>query len=81
MFEKLKRKIIKVSILTHFDFILKTIVKTNSFNYVFADVISERKKIKLYNLLLFFSKNLFLAKFNYEIYDKKLLTIIKYFEK
>ena len=41
---------------------------------------SEKKK-KLYDLSFFFSKNLFLAEFNYEIYNKKLLTIVKYFEK
>jgi hypothetical protein len=62
------------------DFELKTIVKIDSSNYVFAEVLSQRDKDEIIKFVTFFFKSLLSAECNYEIYDKKLLAIIKCFE-
>ena len=51
-------------------------MKTEFFNYVNSGIFFELREDKLLYLIAFFSKNLNLAKYNYEIYDKKLLAII-----
>ena len=59
---------------------LKTIVETNSSNYVSSGVFSQLGEDELLHPVAFFSKNLNPAECNYEIYDKELLAIIRYFE-
>jgi hypothetical protein len=79
-FDELKKRIIKTSMLFYFSFKLKTFLESNSFDYVLVKVLFQRKNDDLLKLITYFSKTLFFVKCNYEIYDKKLLTIIKYFE-
>ncbi len=79
-FELLKRTIIKTSILTHFDSKKQTYIKNDSSNFVNVDVLSQMRKNDELHSVTFFSKNLVSTKCNYEIYDKKLLTIIHCFE-
>ena len=80
-FWKLKKQITKISILAHFNSELKTIVKLNSNNYVFAKILSQKKENNIVRFIAYFSKTLLSAECNYKIYDKELLTIIRYFEK
>ena len=67
-------------ILAHFDPDLEYIIKTDSSNYVLGGVLSQyNKNSKLY-LIAFLSQKLAPAKSNYEIYNKELLIIVKYFK-
>ena len=79
-FDELKKRINETFVLTHFNSELKTIVESKSSDYVFVGVFSQKGKDDIVRSVTFFSKTLLFAKYNYEIYDKKLLTIIKCFE-
>ncbi len=67
-------------ILAHYKQGIKTIVEIDSSDYVSSGVFSQLGDDGLLYLVVFFSKNLKLAKCNYEIYDKELLVIIRCFE-
>jgi hypothetical protein len=79
-FDLLKRTVIEASILTHFDSKKQTYIKSDSSNFVFAEVLSQMKKNDELHSVAFFSKNLVSIECNYEIYDKELLTIVRCFE-
>jgi hypothetical protein len=79
-FELLKRTIIETFILTHFDLKKQIYIKNDSSNFVFAEILSQMRENDELHLVTFFSKNLVSIKCNYEIYDKKLLTIMRCFE-
>ena len=70
----------EVPILAYYKQGLRTIVETNSSDYVSSEVFSQLGKDGLLNLIAFFAKNLNPAECNYEIYDKELLAIIQYFK-
>ena len=65
--------------LTHYNAKLKTWVKTDSSDFVTAEVL-----LQMHNGILrpvaFFSKKMSLAECNYMIYDKDLLAIVKSFK-
>ena len=79
-FDELKARVMKVSIFAHFNFELKTIVKSNSSNFIFAEVLLQKNVNDIIKSVVFFFKSLLSTKCNYEIYDKKLLVIICCFE-
>jgi len=79
-FNHMKRCMIKTSILCHFDQTHKTILKTDSFDYVNDEVLSQYDDEEVLHSIAFYSKNMSSAECNYEIYDKKLLIIIQAFE-
>ena len=76
----MKRRIIETSIPRHFDQTHETILKTDSFNYVNDEVLSQYNDEEVLHSIAFYSKNMFFAECNYEIYNKKLLIIIQAFE-
>ncbi len=76
----MKRRIIKTSILRHFDQTCETILEINSFNYVNDEVLFQYDDEEVLHSIVFYSKNMFSAECNYEIYDKELLVIIWAFE-
>jgi hypothetical protein len=47
---------------------------------VSAEILSQKEDDELIKLIAYFSKTQSSAEYNYEIYDKELLTIIKCFE-
>ena len=55
-------------------------METDSSDYVSSGVFSQLGKNRLLYLVVFFFKNLNPAEYNYEIYDKELLAIIRCFE-
>ena len=59
---------------------VKTIMETNSSDYVSSGVFSQLGNDELLYLIAFFSNNLNPAECNYKIYDKELLPIIRCFE-
>jgi len=72
----MKKRMIEVSILRHFDQNRKAILETDSFDYVNDDILSQYDDEETLHSMIYYSKNLSLAECNYEIYDKKLLAII-----
>lgn len=70
----------KVLILAYYKPSLRTIIETNSFDYMSSKVLFQFGEDRLLHLIAFFSKNLNLVECNYEIDDKELFTIIRYFE-
>ena len=70
----------KAPILAHYKQGVKTIVETDSSDYVSSGVLSQLGDNGLLHPIGFFSKNLNLFECNYEIYDKELLAIIRCFE-
>ncbi len=79
-FNHMKRRMIETLILRHFDQTHKTILEINSFNYVNDEVLSQYDDEEILHSIAFYSKNMFFAECNYEIYDKELLIIIWAFE-
>ncbi len=71
---------IEAFILRYFDQNRKTILETDSFNYVNDDILSQYDDEETLHLMIYYSKNLSLAECNYKIYDKKLLAIIHVFK-
>jgi hypothetical protein len=80
-FELLKKSIIIVFVLRHFDRFKQIVLETNSSNYVNDEVLSQYDDEENLHLVAFYSKNLLLTKCNYEIYDKKLLAIVRCLER
>ena len=80
IFKNLKKIVTKALILVYYKQNLKTIVKIYTFDYVSSEVFFQLGKDKLLYFIIFFSKNLYLVKYNYKIYNKELFIIICYFE-
>jgi hypothetical protein len=79
-FEHLKKRVIEAFVLSYFSSELKTYLKSDSFDYVSVEILSQKENDDLIRSVTYFSKTLFFAECNYEIYDKELLAIIRYFE-
>ena len=69
-----------VLIFTHFNFNLKCVLKADSSNHIQEDMLSQYDKNNVLHSMIYFSQKLNAVESNYKIYDKKLLTIIQYFE-
>ncbi len=67
-------------ILTHFDLTKQNYIESDSFDFVSVDDLSQMRNDDELHSIIFFSKNFVSTKCNYEIYDKKLFVIIKYFK-
>ncbi len=69
-----------ILILALFNLEKNCIVKINTFNHVFAEVLSQKNfKDYLHSVVYFFKKHSF-AECNYKIYNKKLLAVILTFQ-
>ncbi len=79
-FDELKKRVIKAFVLSYFSFELKTFLESDSFDYVSIEILFQKENDDLIRSVIYFSKTLFFAECNYEIYDKELLTIIRCFE-
>ncbi len=80
IFDHMKKWMTEAFILRHFDQNKKTILETDSFNYVNDDILSQYDDEETLHSMIYYSKNLSLAECNYKIYDKKLLAIIRVFK-
>ncbi len=67
-------------VLSYFSFELETYLESDSSDYVSVEVLSQKEDDDLIRSITYFSKTLSFAECNYEIYDKKLLAIIRCFE-
>ncbi len=79
-FDHMKRRMTETSILRHFDQTHDFILEINSFDYVNDEVLFQYDDEDVLHSIAFYSKNMSSAECNYEIYDKKLLIIIRAFE-
>jgi hypothetical protein len=79
-FNELKKRVIETFVLSYFSSELKIFLKSDSSDYVSVKMLSQKENDDLIKSIIYFSKTLFLAECTYEIYDKKLLTIIRCFE-
>ena len=61
----------------HFDRFRKFILEINLFDYVNEEVLSQYDDEEVLHSVTFYNENMILMKYNYEIYDKKLLIIIR----
>ena len=59
----------EASILAHYKQSLKTMMETDFSNYINSGVLSQLGENVLLHFITFFSKNLNLIKYKYEIYD------------
>ena len=57
-----------------------SIIKANLSNYITKGILFQYNKDKVLHPIVYFLKQLSLAKYNYKIYNKKLLAIIRYFK-
>ena len=57
-----------------------SVIKANLSNYVTRGILSQYNKDRVLYPIIYFLKWLNLAKYNYKIYSKELLAIIKYFK-
>ena len=57
-----------------------SIIKANLSNYITRGILSQYNKDRVLYPIVYFLKQLNLAKYNYEIYNKELLAIIRYFK-
>ena len=81
IFETLKKVFIFDVILRHYNFDFKIVIEIDAFDYVSSEILSQYDQNDvLYFVVYFFKKHNF-AKCNYEIYDKKLMIIVRVFEK
>ena len=76
-FEVLKKRITEVSILRHYDRNRKIILKIDFSDWCLKDVLSQYDDERVFHSMTFFSKKMISVECNYEIYDKKLLAIIR----
>ena len=57
-----------------------SVIKANLFNYITRGILSQYNKDGVLYFIIYFLKWLNPAKYNYEIYNKELLAIIRYFK-
>ena len=57
-----------------------SIIKANLFNYITRGILSQYNKDGVLYPIVYFLNQLNPTKYNYEIYNKELLAIIKYFK-
>ena len=74
----MKINVTQTSTLRHFDKFKKTILEIDFFDYVNGGVLSQYDDEGVLYSITFYSKNLTSIEYNYQIYDKKLLVIIRY---
>ena len=71
---------ITAPILQHFNLNQISVVEANLFNYITKGILSQYNKDGVLHPIAYFLKQLSPAKYNYEIYNKELLAIIRYFK-
>ena len=79
-FELLKKRFITASILANVNFEKECILETDSLDILFAKTFFQYGEDRLFRPVAFFSYKHLPQEVNYEIYDKKLLAIIKFFK-
>ena len=79
-FQELKKAFTTAPVLAYFDFDKEILLETDASDYVSAGVLSQRDDSGVLHPVAFFSKKHSPAEYNYEIYDKELIAIVRYLE-
>ena len=74
----MKINVTQIFTLRHFNKFKKTILKTDSLDYVNGEILSQYNDESVLHLMIFYNKNLTSIECNYQIYDKKSFVIIRY---
>jgi len=80
LIKALKGAFTSALVLAYYNYIKKIVVKTDVLNWVFSGVLSQYNNNGKLKLVVFFSAKYFTPEYNYKIYNKKLLAIIKALE-
>ncbi len=80
-FNTLKKVFTFKTILRHYNSDHKIVIENNASNYVFKDILSQYDENEILHSVAYFSKKHNSIECNYEIYDKKLMIIVRAFEK
>ena len=79
-FQELKRRFTSAPVLRYFDLDREIIMETDAFEYISTSVMSQYDADGTLHPIAFFSKKHSPAEYNYEIYDKELMAIIRCFK-
>ena len=79
-FDTIKDLVTTSPILAYFDYSKRSYVEVDSSDYVHGGVLLQPNNKGILHPVVFFSRKLLLAEYNYEIYDKELLAIVSAFE-
>ena len=71
---------ITIPIFQHFDLNWMSVIEADLSNYAIKGILSQYNKNRVLHPVIYFLKRLNPAKYNYEIYNKELLAIIRYFK-
>ena len=77
VFNLFKKTMTEIFIFRYYDRIKQIILKIDFSNYVNAKMLFQYDDEKILHLVAFYSRNMILIECNYEIYNKKLLIIIR----
>ena len=66
--------------LAHFNSNREVLVEADASDYISAEILSQRDEKGVLHLVAFFLKKHSSAEYNYEIYNKKLIAIVRCFE-
>ena len=80
-FEILKKIFTFDVILRHYNSKFKIVIEIDVSNYVFENILFQYEKNEIFYSIAYFFKKHILVECNYEIYDKKLMIIVRVFEK
>ena len=80
-FKTFKLTFITISILQHFNSNFEIWIETDVSNWIVVAIFFQRDIDEQFHSVTYMSKKMSFVECNYEIYDKKLLTIIRVFEK
>ena len=81
IFKTFKLIFITISIFQHFNSNFETWIEINVSNWIIVAIFSQRDIDEQFHFVTYMSKKMSFVECNYEIYDKKFLTIIRIFEK
>ncbi len=76
----MKTLVTSAPVLQHYNRSKPVVLETDSSDYVNRDVLLQKNDDGILHPIAFYSKNLPPAEWNYEIYDKKLLAIVRFLE-
>jgi hypothetical protein len=80
-FQALQKAFFTALVLATYDYDRKTVLETDALNWASEEVLSQFNDKETLKSMVYFSVKHFAAECNYEIYDKKLLAIIKCLKK
>ena len=76
-FQELKQRLVSALILRHYNYSLESMLETDASDGVIARVLSQLHSDGNWYPVGYFSKTIAPAEYNYKIYDKEILAIVR----